>query len=143
MILRILFLMLLWASPGYVCAEAVAHTAPSEEQLDAAQVYKLTNIFTRNVTKWETNGARITVFIRPINSIEHKTFVLQWLNLTNYRYKKLLQQNTYSGVASNVKTIYSDEQMIVIIKTTPNSIGYVGDYMVVNDDSDITFITVD
>lgn len=138
-------MMVMWlvVISHHVRAEAIVHTAPPEERLDASQAYKLTNIFTRHVTKWETTGDRITVFIRPINSIEHKTFVLRWLNLTNYRYKKLLQQNTFSGAASNVKTIRSDEQMIIIIKSTPNSIGYVGDYMVLNDDSKITVITVD
>lgn len=144
MMCRILLTLTLWlVAINNVGAEVIVHSAPTEERLSASQSLKLTNIFTRNTTKWSSTGARITVFIRPINSIEHKTFVLQWLNLTNYRYKKLLQQNTFSGTASNVKTIYSDEQMMVIIKTTPNSIGYVGDYMVWNDDSEIAFITID
>lgn len=124
-------------------AEAIVHSAPPEEQISKHEPLRLTNIFTRSTTKWRSNGARITVFIRPINSIEHKLFVFQWLHLTNYRYKKLLQQNTFSGIASNVKTVQSDEHMLIIITATPNSIGYVGDYMVLNDDSKLTFITTD
>jgi len=136
-------MLLLVASLRHAHAETVIHTAPPAEKLTATQTFKLTNIFTRKTTKWVSTGAKITVFIRPINSIEHKLFVLQWLNLSNYRYKKLLQQNTFSGISSSVKTIISDEQMMIIIKSTPNSIGYVGDYMVWNDDSEITIITAD
>lgn len=126
-----------------VQSEVVIHTAPVEEKLVTPETFKLTNIFTRKITKWSTNGARIIVFIRPINSIEHKLFVMRWLGVTNYRYKKLLQQNTFSGAASNVKIIISDEQMMITIKSTPNSIGYVGDSTVLNDDSKITIITTD
>ena len=122
---------------------AIMHRGPPEEQdLLINDPRHLTNIFTRKITKWSSSGEKITVFVKPLNSIEHKMFVINWLGITNYRYKKLLQQNTFSGYASKVKIIQSDEHMILVISSTPNSIGYTNDIMVLNDDSNITIINI-
>jgi ABC-type phosphate transport system substrate-binding protein len=121
----------------------VVHKAPTNETLDAYDIHKLTDIFTRKLIRWEADGGKITVFVYPLNSITHKAFVFEWLGLTNYRYKKMLQQNTFSGYASSVRIVSSDEQMMLTITTTPNSIGYISNYMVFNNDSKISIISID
>jgi len=135
-------LVLTLSSNVVFSADAIVHTAPEHEIIEATDTPFLINIFTRKTTRWISNGDKIVVFIRPINSIEHKTFVLDWLGVTNYRFKKLLKQNTFSGRASSVKIIKTDEQMMFIINNTPNSIGYVGDHMVYNNDSNIINIII-
>lgn len=124
-------------------ADVVVHTAPADENIQPTDTFLLADIFTRKTTRWESSGQKITVFTRPHNSIEHKLFVMDWLQLTNYRYKKLLKQNTFSGNSSSVKIITSDEIMILIVAKTPNSIGYISNNMVLNYDSTVTYISID
>jgi len=83
----------------------------------------LRSIFTRKRTFW-SDGKRITVFIKPVNSIEHNLFLTSWLGMTKYRYKKLLNIHIYSGRNTNVKTVSSDTEMLLALRSTPYSIGY-------------------
>lgn len=143
MILRVFLVLVITLSCASVrSADIVIHTAPPSENIQSNDTRLLANIFTRKITRWLSNGQKITVFTRPLNSIEHKLFVIYWLGLTHYRYKKLLKQNTFSGAASSVKTITSDEIMLLTITKTPNSIGYISKFMVLNNDSTITYISI-
>jgi len=83
-------------------------------------------IFTRKRMFWG-NGERIHVFIKPVNSIEHRLFLTQWLGITTYRYKKLLKVQLYSGRNSGVQIVNSDQQMMVSLLQTPYAIGYMAD----------------
>lgn len=137
----ILSLLVYWSALAN--AADVIHTAPISEDLRSTDVRELKGIFTRKITRWRVSGENIVVFVKPLNSVEHKEFVIEWLGLTNYRYKKLLKQNIFSGTASSVKIIRSDEQMLLVISVTPNSIGYISNYMVWNNDSTIIKLTLD
>jgi ABC-type phosphate transport system substrate-binding protein len=88
-------------------------------------------IFTKKVTHW-ADGQLITVFIKPINSIEHRDFVQHWLNMSNSRYKQELESQTYTGRAINVVEVDSDGEMLIKISSTIGSIGYVNYGLVVN-----------
>lgn len=83
-------------------------------------------IFTKKQKFWR-NGEKITVFIKPINSVEHSIFAHEWLGVSIYRYKKILKKEIYSGQTSSVREVLSDVEMIRSILTTPYSIGYLTD----------------
>jgi len=89
-------------------------------------------IFTRKRVFW-SNGERIHVFTKPVNSIEHRIFLAQWLGITTYRYKKLLKVQLYSGKNSGVRIVNSDQQMMVSLLRTPYAIGYMADGTVIQN----------
>ena len=89
-------------------------------------------IFTRKDTRWD-NGKNILVFIKPIDSIEHRIFVANVLNMTLYRYQKSLETYTYTARALPVTEVNSDDKMRVAINSHPGAIGYINYELVVNE----------
>lgn len=89
-------------------------------------------IFTRKDTHW-SNGDNIIVFIKPKESIEHKTFVANVLNMTLYRYQQSLETYTYSARALPAIEVSTDQKMLNAIHTHPGAIGYVNYQLLVND----------
>ena len=89
-------------------------------------------IFTRKRVFW-SNGERIHVFTKPVNSVEHRMFLNQWLGISTYRYKKLLNVQKYSGRNTGVQIVNSDNEMVVSLKNTPYAIGYVGNGVIVQN----------
>ena len=84
----------------------------------------IANIFTKKTTKW-SNGRTITVFIKPLESIEHKDFVHSMLHMTHFKFSQDLNARITSGNGVNVIQVSSDEEMLMRISNTPFSIGYV------------------
>ena len=83
----------------------------------------LLQIFTKKQRFW-SDGSKIVVFIKPINSIEHKYFVSIWLGVPLSRYKSMLESEVYAGTSTGVNEVKSDSEMYIQVSTTPNSIGY-------------------
>lgn len=81
-------------------------------------------IFTRQDKRW-SNGDEIIVFIKPMNSLEHKRFLSEVLHMTLYRYERTLSTNTQTGKALPVTEVNSDDKMNMIISYTQGAIGYV------------------
>jgi ABC-type phosphate transport system substrate-binding protein len=104
---------------------------------------EIVDIFTRKKHFW-SNGKKIIVYIKPTDSIEHKIFVMNVLNISTYKYKTMLESVTYSGANTPVIEISSDEEMISKLERTPYSIGYVNYGTVyINDSTDLIKITYD
>lgn len=80
-------------------------------------------IFTRQDKRW-SNGDEILVYIKPMNSIEHKRFLSEVLHMTLYRYERSLSVNTQTGKALLVTEINSDDKMGAVISNTHGAIGY-------------------
>jgi ABC-type phosphate transport system substrate-binding protein len=89
-------------------------------------------IFTRKDTHWE-NGDNITVFIKPMDSIEHRAFVTDILNMTLYKYQKSLDTYTYTAKATSVHEVTNDDKMKIAIQTHPGSIGYINYELIMNE----------
>ncbi len=89
-------------------------------------------IFTRRETRW-SNGDSIIVFIKPMDSIEHRNFVSNTLNMTLYRYQQSLETYTYTARALPVTEVANDQQMLTAINTHPGAIGYVNYQLVMNN----------
>jgi ABC-type phosphate transport system substrate-binding protein len=84
----------------------------------------LQRIFTRKETYWN-NRENITVYIKPIDSIEHRFFIMSVLNMTIYNYKHNLEVNTYTARATNVVEVQNDAAMIQLVHSHNGAIGYV------------------
>lgn len=101
-------------------------------ELTSIEQSELIRIFTRKKVFWPS-GQKISVFIKPQNSLEHKIFSINILNLSPYKYKSLTDATIYSGNNNPPTEIESDEQMLSVLAKTPNSIGYVNYSIVINN----------
>lgn len=86
--------------------------------------YSLQKIFTKRIVRWP-NGQAIQVFIKPLNSVEHRDFVLNVLGLSPFYYQQILDTQVYAGKSASVTEVSNDGQMIFKIEHTPGSIGYI------------------
>jgi|688.fasta_scaffold846768_2 ABC-type phosphate transport system substrate-binding protein len=86
--------------------------------------YTIQQIFTKKLTKWP-NGHPIIVFTKPMNSIEHRDFVLTKLGYFPTYYQQLLDREVCIRRATPVIEVEDDKQMIMKIEQTPGSIGYI------------------
>lgn len=81
-------------------------------------------IFTKKETRW-SNGDNIIVFIKPMDSIEHKMFVSNILNMTLYKYQKILDESIYTAKSLPLTEVNNDIQMSTNIQNHPGAIGYI------------------
>lgn len=118
----------------------VANDTVSDVKLSRLELIR---IFTKNQKFW-SDGHKITVFTKPISTLEHKMFVVTVLNLTLFKYKTLLESAVYSGQNTNIIEVDSDEEMLIRLSNTPYSIGYINYTIVANKNKqDLINIQVD
>lgn len=86
--------------------------------------FSLQKIFTKRIVRWP-DGQNIQVFIKPINSVEHRDFVLNTLGISPFYYQQMLDTQVYAGKTSSVIELPNDNQMVMKIEQTPGSIGYI------------------
>lgn len=122
------------SEPTVVAEKTVPNTTLNHQDL--------VRIFTRKEMFWPT-GQKISVFIKPQNSIEHKIFTINILNLSPYKYRNLTDSVIYSGSNNPPTEIATDEQMLSILERTPNSIGYVNYSIMFNKDDRLVTIKVE
>lgn len=141
----ILFLVLFFIiEPTIITCAADDPTVIAQKQVELTSIEQseLIRIFTRKKVFWPS-GQKISVFIKPQNSLEHKIFSINILNLSPYKYKSLTDSVVYSGSNNPPTEIESDEQMLSILARTPNSIGYVNYSIVINNDNQLMSIKVE
>lgn len=81
-------------------------------------------IFTRKETRW-SNGQEITVYIKPLGSVEHQEFTRRVLHMSSYKFTKNLEEVTYGGKSTGVIEVITDTEMQLKVSNTPGSIGYI------------------
>ena len=140
-ILQILILSVFLVIPLHTSYSDVQVVIPSEYNKLLRDKLMVSYIFTRKVTKWET-GEKITVFTKPLDSIEHRYFLNQWLNMTSGKYRRELDGQIYAGKTTGVKEVSTDEEMMVMVMQTPASIGYLN-YGVILHDKSVKIINTD
>ena len=86
--------------------------------------YAIQKIFTKQITKWP-NGQTIQVFIKPLQSIEHKDFVTNVLGISPFYYQQVLETQLNNNKLTSIIEIPTDKQMIMKVESTPGAIGYV------------------
>lgn len=92
----------------------------------------IVNIFTRKKIYW-SDGHKITVFTKISDSIEHKIFIMNILNITPYRYKTMLNTITYGGENTPAIELSSDQEMMSKLSNMPFSVGYINYNIIMND----------
>lgn len=95
-------------------------------------------IFTRKITRWPS-GRNITVYTKPLSSIEHRDFVINVLEISPFFFQRQLEEQTFSGRASSVVEITNDSQMILKIENNPGSIGYIN-YKVYSGNKEVIIV---
>jgi ABC-type phosphate transport system substrate-binding protein len=128
--------VLLLVFPSLSVDSAVIYNQPEKYKNEPT----LLNIFTKKNKYW-SDGSKIVVFIKPINSLEHKFFVMDWLGVSPTKYKEMLESSVYSGDSANVTEVDSDEQMMVVISQTPNSIGYIDNKVLLRGERNVKILT--
>lgn len=89
-------------------------------------------IFTRKEVRWN-NGDDIIVFIKPMDSIEHRAFLANVLNMTLYKYQKSLDAVVYTAKALPVIEVSNDDKMRMAIHSHPGAIGYINYELIMNE----------
>lgn len=126
--------------PFLVGSKDVPDRLPNKEAvLDLRQVI---DIFTKKQRKWEDHS-EIVVVMRKQSSIPNRQFLTKVLGLTPYQYKSRLYENIYRGRAEPPIEVESEEKLLEYISNHERSIGYIYDYIVINEDDRITFIKID
>lgn len=138
---RILISILLLSKSFFCNADELVITQKANG-VSTLDHFQLTKIFTKKQFFWPT-GQKIVVFIKPIDSLEHRLFVMDVLNMTPYRYKIAIEEILYTGSSTAPIEIATDDEMILRIKQTPNSIGYLNyTTLLANKDNNIISINI-
>ena len=88
---------------------------------------ELRSIFSMKVRRWP-NDAAIKVFILRSDSVLHREFCLQTLEVFPYQLQRIWDVTLFSGTGTIPVEVANEQEMLEKIATTPNSIGYVSQY---------------
>jgi ABC-type phosphate transport system substrate-binding protein len=80
-----------------------------------------------------SNGGPVIIYQMPVNSILHKKFVRDILDMSIEQYNQVINQAVNSGLNRFIITVETREEMINKVSETNNSIGYIdSDYLIIN-----------
>lgn len=108
---------------GYVIPTVIYSTSEHRKKTLYLSREELQRIFTRKTSRWG-NGGEIRVYIKPMGSIEHRSFLSEVLCMTLYRYQKSLEVNTNTAGAITVVEVRTDAEMRAAVYSHPGAIGY-------------------
>ena len=117
-----LCIILLFSVPSVVAIEVIIN-ANEVEQLKG--VSNLRSIFTIRTLYWP-NGEKIRVYVLPDDHELHKAFVKEKLHMFPHQLRRTWNRMTYTGTGQPPVTVNSVAEMLEKIKSTKNSIGYIG-----------------
>lgn len=98
----------------------VTHPEVQEKTLS---VNVLRAIFSMRMRTW-SNGGLIKVFVLPDNHNLHHEFSKEKLNVFPYQLRLAWDRLVFSGTGQAPITVYSDDEMLAKIASTPGAIGY-------------------
>ncbi|SFG07474.1 hypothetical protein [Neptunomonas qingdaonensis] len=87
---------------------------------------ELRSIFTMRSTRWPDQNA-IHVFVLPDSHPLHRSFVKTQLNMFPYQLRMIWDRSVYSGAGYPPILVPSIQEMLVRVKSTQSSIGYIDD----------------
>lgn len=85
---------------------------------------KLGQIYALQVKTWQ-GGQHIKAFTYPVESSDHKEFVLFTLKIQPHQLKRLWNRLIFTGTGSPPKKVMNSEEMLEKVKRIPGAIGYV------------------
>lgn len=105
---------------------------------------QLIKIFTGDSDKWE-NGEEIHLVMYDINSIEHKTFLLEQLGLTPTEFKKRFNKNLKENpkMKDRITYVKNQEEMIKELLNNNSAIGYMFNLILYKNKDDLIVMYID
>lgn len=97
------------------------------------------DIFTLRNKKW-SNGVPIRVFLLPRNDPRTREFSKKYLNMSANRYFDLIENRESSGKGNIANIVDTEYSIMLKVLTTPGSIGYASDSVVINFSGNIVII---
>jgi ABC-type phosphate transport system substrate-binding protein len=104
-------------------------------------VEDLRMIFTLRMIKF-SDGQQIKIFMLPQEHRITRDFATSYLGITARRWWEVLEAQQSAGKINLHKIVPSEAAMLMAVQNTPNSIGYLDEYILVNlsDNSPITVL---
>ena len=97
------------------------------------------DVFTLRTKRW-VNGVPVKVFLLPRDNPRTKEFAMKYLGMSANRYYDLVEGRESSGRGNIAQVVDTEVKMVIKIMTTPGSIGYASESIVVNVDGDLIII---
>jgi ABC-type phosphate transport system substrate-binding protein len=91
-------------------------------------------IFYGTITRWD-NGRPIVVFVLPPDHPASKDFAWNVLNVTPYSFEEKISSMVATRDGNPPHVLNTEMEMLRAVASTPNSIGYLSSFIVVNNAS--------
>jgi ABC-type phosphate transport system substrate-binding protein len=88
-------------------------------------------VFTLRLVKF-SDGQQIKIFMLPQDHRVTREFSTQFLGMTARRWWEVLEAQQAAGKINLHKIVPSEAAMLTAVSNTPNSIGYLDEYIVIN-----------
>jgi len=98
----------------------------------------LRSIFSLQLQHWP-DGSKIHLFVHPLKSDAHQTFVKSRLGLFPYQLTRSWDRKIYAGRADPPTIVYSDQEMLKKVAEVSGAIGYVNQ-LPQDEESHVVFI---
>lgn len=118
-----LVLLLCVANAHAADVKVVVHV---NNAMDSVTKAKVSDLFLKRVTRWE-NGRAVTPVDQSEKSAARITFTKDLLDKEVLWVKSYWQKMIFSGRATPPAELSSDNQVLELIRTNPDAIGYVSD----------------
>ncbi len=99
------------------------------------------NIFLGRQEEWSNRQAVVLVLL-DMQSPQHRVFVEEYLRLLPTKYAREMERKISSGKITTPILVESSLDMISAVAANANSIGYLGDYIVLYTDSGVKRLEV-
>jgi len=119
----VLSIMLFYSSASQAQDDIVviAHHNVKAQDLSTSKVKSIFGMRTRT---W-SDGLAIKVFVLADSNPMHIGFSKGILNTYPYNLRRIWDRRVYSGTGLAPETVNNEKEMLALIATTPNAIGYV------------------
>ncbi len=102
--------------------ELIVHAGVPNSNISLAQAR---SIFGARISRWE-DGSAIRVFVLPEESVSHKDFAKQLLDLYPYQLRNAWNRIIFTGIGQAPIMVTSEAEMLKHVSETPGAIGYIG-----------------
>ena len=107
-------------------AAGVKVVVHASNPLDSISKSKVEDLFLKRVTRWD-NGRAVTPVDQSEKSAARAAFTKEWLGKEVVWVKSYWQKMIFSGRATPPVELPSDGEVLALVKSNPDAIGYVGE----------------
>ncbi len=138
------FLTLIAIGLWYLIAPARAEVLPIQSGFSPSilQVDDLRLVFTFRILRF-SDGTAIKVYTLPQNHRTTKEFSTTYLGMTARRWWELLEAQEATGRKNLHRVVPDERAMYTAISSQANSVGFVDEYILVNDGGDGGIVVIE